>query len=1005
MALTVSQKFDAIERSGGGYVNTYTITDTSNYLTEGLSVNDYVGVFRIAFEGLVIYNNSDYDNPDLMVGLGSKSFPLVLDSNGLVKQGVYEVTLSVRNKDTLVVSDSVELYTYNYQAVTISIEHSADGYNSTFTSYDSTNYGSLTVSRSHSVEVPLDSGMDGQATSGNTITYSPNIWSGDYKTTIVSSVIYTNGLLTVSDRLSNTLTTRVYYLTRDSVFNATEQFNNTYNLTIGTNPVKAKEYQLLSTRISGYYSEYQKGVEENDGEKCYNALIEIALLLSPDFISDLFVTTEEIIPFDFRPESEAEVLAFIQSLTATATEINKLHGLTTSNKGVVVSTASSISASNEFTYDSSTKKVNIPFGGSYNIDGVPIEGGVGTLPEASTTEKGIVQLSNAYNGTSQILATTEIALKTGLEGKQDPLVSGSNIKTINSESVLGSGDLGVQPILVSGSNIKTVNGNSLLGSGNLSVGGVSGSVGTLALFNTTTSITSSNVYQDSINSRIGIFKSSPSYTLDVAGLIAGTNLKTNTTTQTTKVGYQAGNDENETALRNNTFIGYAAGKSNTTATSNTFVGAYAGNSQTTNGLNTCVGYEAGKWLSTGYSNICIGKGSGSDTVALSTGQDCVLIGNGTHTDNSSDVNSIVIGSGAVGLGSNTTVIGNEDVTKTVIRTGSLCVGITEDNGFTANINGQLHASGINFTNGITGTGDVYLDGDKFEYIDEAISSSALCIENGNVKFDLSGIGMTVGIGVMPGGTPMKQFHLRGQDANIRLQESTNDSIYDIRVQNDEGYFAIDAELASNALTIEPSAGNIVIGGLADEYFKLNVHGNARIGTGQNTSEFESDGKLRYNGTARKKWTKYTANSITLTNGTSGNAVSDLQTMSDGTFYDLTEAASTPGINLIVDFISVTAFETVRVLGGYNGSSTHSLAIQVYNWNSAAWNTFNAMQTGLWDISTAGEYILGNYQFTVFDDANYIGTGGDAGKVRIRFYHTMAGNASHHLYIDEVSLRQ
>jgi len=55
------------------------------------------------------------------------------------------------------------------------------------------------------------------------------------------------------------------------------------------------------------------------------------------------------------------------------------------------------------------------------------------------------------------------------DGKQDDLVSGTNIKTINSNSILGSGDLSVQETLSSGTNIKTINSNSILGSGDLSV--------------------------------------------------------------------------------------------------------------------------------------------------------------------------------------------------------------------------------------------------------------------------------------------------------------------------------------------------------------------------------------------------------------------------------------------------------------------------------------------------------------------------------------------------------
>ena len=69
------------------------------------------------------------------------------------------------------------------------------------------------------------------------------------------------------------------------------------------------------------------------------------------------------------------------------------------------------------------------------------------------------------------LATRVTAVETGLSGKQATLVSGTNIKTINSTDLLGSGDVAVQPTLVSGTNIKTINNLSLLGSGNIDIQG------------------------------------------------------------------------------------------------------------------------------------------------------------------------------------------------------------------------------------------------------------------------------------------------------------------------------------------------------------------------------------------------------------------------------------------------------------------------------------------------------------------------------------------------------
>lgn len=63
---------------------------------------------------------------------------------------------------------------------------------------------------------------------------------------------------------------------------------------------------------------------------------------------------------------------------------------------------------------------------------------------ASTTYYGLTRLSSATNSTSTALAATASAVKAAYDlanGKQDALVSGTNIKTINGNSILGSGDL------------------------------------------------------------------------------------------------------------------------------------------------------------------------------------------------------------------------------------------------------------------------------------------------------------------------------------------------------------------------------------------------------------------------------------------------------------------------------------------------------------------------------------------------------------------------------------
>lgn len=88
--------------------------------------------------------------------------------------------------------------------------------------------------------------------------------------------------------------------------------------------------------------------------------------------------------------------------------------------------------------------------------------------------------------TSALSANQGRVLKGLVDGKQDTLISATNIKTLNGNSLLGSGDVdvgivditglqtaldGKQDVLVSATNIKTVNGESLLGAGDLVISG------------------------------------------------------------------------------------------------------------------------------------------------------------------------------------------------------------------------------------------------------------------------------------------------------------------------------------------------------------------------------------------------------------------------------------------------------------------------------------------------------------------------------------------------------
>ena len=104
---------------------------------------------------------------------------------------------------------------------------------------------------------------------------------------------------------------------------------------------------------------------------------------------------------------------------------------------------------------------------------------------ATTTYYGVTKLSSATNSTSTSLAATASAVKAAYDladGKQDKLVSGTNIKTINNESLLGSGNITISggaslPIATASTlgGIKVGSGLSVTSDGTLSASGGGGS--------------------------------------------------------------------------------------------------------------------------------------------------------------------------------------------------------------------------------------------------------------------------------------------------------------------------------------------------------------------------------------------------------------------------------------------------------------------------------------------------------------------------------------------------
>ena len=169
--------------------------------------------------------------------------------------------------------------------------------------------------------------------------------------------------------------------------------------------------------------------------------------------------------------------------TITASDLGAL----TSHQSLADYAKKSDLASVSQTVSSNTSKITT-LQGYFNADGQAL------LAVSASHDADVNEITTTYANQVDLDNTNAT-----LSNKQDKLVSGNNLKTINGNSLLGSGNITIntsgtidsalsttstnpvqnkvinnalskkQSTLVSGTNIKTINNNSILGSGNLSI--------------------------------------------------------------------------------------------------------------------------------------------------------------------------------------------------------------------------------------------------------------------------------------------------------------------------------------------------------------------------------------------------------------------------------------------------------------------------------------------------------------------------------------------------------
>lgn len=201
---------------------------------------------------------------------------------------------------------------------------------------------------------------------------------------------------------------------------------------------KIKDAKDLSTNELIYFKGHAQATYMSDGTTVEDAINNIE-------VTGGVVDTSNFVQYDNHKEITANI---INGEYATSINIDK-YGLIfgPSSKKTYVTVHAEGDGTKFLSDDGTYKTIS---NGSGTITGVSVNGtsvatsGVANIPAASTSAYGVTKLSSSTSSTSHTLAATANAVKTAYDlanGKQSKLVSGTNIKTINGESILGSGDI------------------------------------------------------------------------------------------------------------------------------------------------------------------------------------------------------------------------------------------------------------------------------------------------------------------------------------------------------------------------------------------------------------------------------------------------------------------------------------------------------------------------------------------------------------------------------------
>ncbi len=229
------------------------VTDDINYTGLGENINNFRGVITVSGPQGTIYNNTDYDNPDITPGtslVGVIPIPLPLDPQTdyqTVLKGNYTVRYTVRDITIPEDSTAVEVYSYQFDEPDIETTISSGPYSGVLRSNDDTDYGSniTTLTREHRIQYPTQLPVPpADLVSSNAYVEVTPIYTNEWTIIITSEVEYTNpDTLQIKWGDSETFTHCVYAGCIDGMYDAIETMRDGFLNAILTSRVQAEAYE------------------------------------------------------------------------------------------------------------------------------------------------------------------------------------------------------------------------------------------------------------------------------------------------------------------------------------------------------------------------------------------------------------------------------------------------------------------------------------------------------------------------------------------------------------------------------------------------------------------------------------------------------------------------------------------------------------------------------------------------------------------------------------------